>query len=284
MSRGVAIEMWDGERKFLQQMGRKCGQHSLALMLISGIDSQLSGVSLGWFRLRFSFVKTCRTRGTLASLARSGLWRRKQFCEMAPSSRHGCVCIHTGRMCFLCARGSPAPLCTCYCSKIAPFLGRLLCSPQRCSPQPHGHMPPSTVSKPATWADSPLPARLPLPRGPGGGWWLRLNEDFLMSVLRDACLPWAGAAWSLPRYLAAAPLVCSPSTFVLETLLWEGEGGRRGSVAAELPLLSWAAPVVGRHHTAHRGLGQAVTDAFRAFPSLCTSAQRLWLLDAYHWW
>lgn len=48
MSRGVAIEMWDEERKFLQQMGRKCGQHLLALMLISGIDSQLSGVSLGW--------------------------------------------------------------------------------------------------------------------------------------------------------------------------------------------------------------------------------------------
>lgn len=27
MAGGVAIEMWDGKRKFLQQMGRKCGQH-----------------------------------------------------------------------------------------------------------------------------------------------------------------------------------------------------------------------------------------------------------------
>lgn len=39
--------------------------------------------------------------------------------------------------------------------------------------------------------------------------------------------------------------------------------------------LSWAAPVVGRHHTMPHGLDQAIADAFRAFPSLRTSAQPL---------
>lgn len=76
MAKGVAIEMWDGERKFLQQMGRKCGQHSLALTLISRRGSQpggciplrgFTGVGLASARLTFSFAKTCRTGGTSAS-------------------------------------------------------------------------------------------------------------------------------------------------------------------------------------------------------------------------
>lgn len=49
MARGIAIEMWDGERKFLQRMGRKRGhQRSLAEEIISPVAASLSGVSLGW--------------------------------------------------------------------------------------------------------------------------------------------------------------------------------------------------------------------------------------------
>lgn len=184
----------------------------------------------------FSFVKTRRTRGTLASLTRSGIWRRKQFCEMAPSSQRGCIRIHTGRICFLCARGSPALLCTLL-QQNSPIPGQAaVLLPSGAAPSPMATCPQAPSANQRLGLTLRFPVKLPLPRGPGGGWWLRLNEDFLMSVLRDACLPWAGAAWSLPCYLTAAPLLSSPSTFVLETLLWEGEGGQRGSVAAEFPL------------------------------------------------
>lgn len=38
MARGVVMETWDGEGKFLQQMGRKYGQHCTGAATVSRIS------------------------------------------------------------------------------------------------------------------------------------------------------------------------------------------------------------------------------------------------------
>lgn len=50
VARGFAAEVWEGDRRFLQQMSRKCGQHHpLALMLrAEGINSPVQHPCLGF--------------------------------------------------------------------------------------------------------------------------------------------------------------------------------------------------------------------------------------------
>lgn len=159
---------------------------------------------------------------------------------MAPSSLRGCVWVPAGGVCVLRARESLDPPSMCYGSKKTPFLGRLL----RCSWGGEANGPTATSANHRHGLTLLFPAPLPLPGGPRGGWWLRLNEDFLMSVPGIPVFPgleplggfhvtWWLLASSLDRGDEAGFAGAAPAR-LLETQ--EGEGGRRGSVAVGLPL------------------------------------------------
>lgn len=73
----------------------------------------------------------------------------------------------------------------------------------------------------------------------------------------------------------------SPSMSVLEPFCRKVREGSTGLGEQGFTCqLSQAAPVVGRHSAVPHGLGRAITDAFRAFPSLCPmhSPSNCWVL------